>query len=526
MKFFTLAMTLLFASTASAQSFNVQAMTAAKQNQKAVFTPAAELTAPAEAPRRAKRHPIDEQPEGTLKTYEMHTYYYSQNMDEWVHRYGQKTMVVFGADDEVYIQNIINTNLYNTWIVGEISADRKHVVFDNYQPYVEQNDNTYYVSLAYVTEGGDVFPDTEADEFTFDYDEATGTISSSEVNLSLVNEDGGVFTFNEGYSLMPFTGELVQLPEGLTDADVQAYSLKWDNTNPYYFPLMAYVAQQGNDFYFKGFSTKTPEAWVKGTLNAAGDSVIIPNGQYVGLYDNLYFLYCKGAVYDGMDEDGWPIYKNKDYAALKWNADDRSFYGPDGILFVLGSMLRGGYSQSIPSQDLKQSSITYVVPVEDVDGNFINPDSLYYRFFLDGEQLHFANGKGEYYQHFPDEWEVPSRFTDRGKVNNRTDNDNGTQTYHVMSIDKDLRPKTIGLQSIYYMNGTVTYSNICNYDTATGTRTEEVVSGIAETAATPVATTTQCFDLSGRSVNPSHHGLFIQSQQMSDGTRRTIKVVK
>jgi len=71
--------------------------------------------------------------------------------------------------------------------------------------------------------------------------------------------------------------------------------------------------------------------------------------------------------------------------------------------------------------------------------------------------------------------EVPCRFTDRGKVNNRTDNNNGTQTYHVMAIDKDLRPTTISLQSIYRMNGTVTYSDICHYDTATKTTTIETV---------------------------------------------------
>ena len=555
MKFFTFAVALLWASAINAQNLSVSARSDAKPLQPSVFTAPAELVAPQQAPRRAAKHPIDEQPDGTLKTYEMHTFYYSQNMDEWVHRYGQKTMVVFDGDD-VYIQNIINTNLYNTWIRGEISADRKHIVFENYQPYVEQGENTYYLSLSYVGEGDNVFPDTEADDFTFDYDEATGIISNSDVNLSLVNEDGGVFTFNEGYNLVPFTGELVQLPEGLTDADAQPYSLRWANNNPYYFPLMAYVAQQGNDFYFKGLSTKTPEAWVKGTLNAAGDSVIIPNGQYMGLYDDLYFLYCKGAIYSGMDDDGWPIYKNKDYAALKWNADDRSFYGPDGILFVLGSQLVGGYSQSIPSQDMKPfygvaakpkapeirnfdidtqfyqvpSSITYVVPVEDVDGNFINPDSLFYRFFLDGEQLRFANGKGEYYQNFPDEWEVPSRFSDRSKINNRTDNDNGTLTYHSMSIDKDLRPKTIGLQSVYYMNGTRTLSDICVYDTETKAITYEEGDPNPQGVELAKQTSLQpgmVFDLQGRrAAAQPKHGLYIESKRMADGTLKAVKVVR
>lgn len=551
MKFFTLAMSLFVASAANAQTFKVSAPTTGAQSyQQEVFTTPAELIAPAQAPRRAAKHPIDEQPDGELKIYEMATEYYSQNMDEWVHRYGQKTLVVFDGDD-VYIQNIINTNTYGTWIVGEISADRKHVVFENYQPYVEQGDYTYYVCLAAADSNGDVFPDTEADEFEMDYDEATGTLSSTTLNLSLVNTDGGVFTFNEGYELRAFTSELVQLPASISEDDIMPYSLRQESADPYYFPKMVYVAQDGDDFYFKGFSTKTPDAWLKGTLNEQKDSVIIPNGQYVGVYDDLYFLYCKGASYSGLDSEGWPVYKNKDHAALKYNQDDKTFYGPDGILFVLGQQLRGGYSQSIPSQDLKpfygqpakpktpevrvfdidtqynqvQSSIMYVVPVEDVDGNYINPDSLFYRFYLDGEQLHFDNQPGGYYQHFVDEWEVNCQFSDRGKVNNRTDNNNGAWTYHVMSIDKNLRPKTISLQSIYYMGGVVTYSDICHFDTTTQTRTVEEVTGIA-TVNSDQAVSEQYFDLSGRAVSAPRHGLFIKSLRMADGTQKNVKVLK
>ena len=516
----------------------------------------AELTAPAAAPRHAAKHPIDEQPEGTLLTYAMNTYYYSQNMDEWVHRYGQKTMVVIDGND-VYIRNIINTNLYNTWIRGEISADRKKVVFDNYQPYVEQGGYTYYVSLAYVNSSGDVYPDTEAEEFTMDYDDATGSMSNAALNLSLVNTDGGVFTFNEGYELNVFNDELVVLPESIGESDIQPYSLKWDSSDPYYYPRIVYVAQDGNDVYFKGFSTKNPEAWVKGAFNEAKDKVTIPNGQYVGLYDDLYFLYCKGASYSGLDDDGWPIYANKDEIELAYNAENKSFTGADGILFVLGKELKGGYSQSIPSQDLKpfygvpakpktpeirgfdidtqfqtvNSSITYVVPVEDVNGNFISPDALYYIFFLDDEQLHFDNVPGGFYQHFPDEWEVPCQFTDRGKVNNRTDNNNGTQTYHVLGIDKDLRPATIALQSVYYMNGTRTLSDKCVYNTATKTTT--IVEGDPDPAGiegisadSSLAGSKTYYDLTGRQVAAPQKGLFIMSVKQANGQTKNIKVLK
>lgn len=556
MRIFTFIISLLFASAVNAQSFGDLKKVEAQQNSPFTASVPVGLVAPQAAPKHAAKHPVDEQPEGRLVTYAMNTLYYTREMGEEVHRYGQKTMVVINDEEgEIWIQNIINTFLYNTWICGEISADRKKVVFENFQPYLEQNDITYYASLAYQAANGDYYPDTEADEFSFDYDEATGVLSNPTLAITLSAGEGNANTLNIGYEFIPFTDELVQLPEGKTIDTAQPYSLKWASNDPYYLPYVVYVVRDGDDFYFNGFYNKTPDSWLKGTLNAAKDSVIIANGQYMGLYDDLYFIYNKGAVFSEIDSDGWPVYKNKDHAALAWNESDQSLYGPDGILFVLGKELKGGYSHSIPTQEMEpfygvpakpktpeirlfdidtqfgmvQSHMNYVVPVEDVDGKFINPDSLYYRVFLDGEQLHFANGKGEYYQHFPDEWEVPSRFTDRGKVNNRTDNNNGTQTYHTLSIDKDLRPKTIGLQSIYYMNGTRTLSDICIFDTATQTKTyEEGDPNPNSIQLTKLSARQpgQCYDLQGRRISEPQHGLFIRNIRMNDGTVKNIKVLK
>ena len=540
-----------------AQAFQVTTQTRPTTTtvDQAVFTAPMQLSAPQAIPAKAKKHPVDEQPEGTLKTYAMNTLYYTRDMGEPVHRYGQKTMVVVNeAEGEIWIQNFINTFLYNTWICGEISADRKKVVFENFQPYLEQGDNTYYVSLAYQAANGDYYPDTEADEFSFDYDEATGTLSNPTLAITLSAGEGNANTLNIGYEFKPFTDELNVLPENI-DGDIQMYSLRWASNDPYYFPKVVYVARSGDDFYFKGFYNKTPDAWLKGTLNAAKDSVIIENGQYMGLYDDLYFIYNKGAIYTGLDDTGWPIYKNKDHAALAWDAETGNLNGPDGILFVLGKELKGGYSHSIPSQDMKpfigvpakpktpdiryydidtqfnqvNSSMAYVVPVEDVHGNFINPDSLYYRVFVDGEQLHFDNVPGGFYQHFPDEWEVPCQFTDRGKVNNRTDNNNGTMTYHVLGFDKDLRPTTVGLQSVYYMNGTRTLSDLVTYTLATKEKSYtdgDPDPSSVEFVATPLQPTEGCYDLQGRPVSQPQKGIYLKTVRQANGNLRTIKVLK
>lgn len=475
------------------------------------------------APMKAKKRPIEDTPDGELLTYSLHTYYYSAQMDEWIDRDAQKTMVVKDGED-IYIQNIINNFLYNVWIKGTLSPDHKTVTFDNMQPYTEIDDYYYYVSLAYLNKNGDVLADMESDEFTMAYDEATGVLSNPDLEICLCNEDGGVFSYNQGYVLTPFNDELVTLPEGL---EIQPYSLAYESNYAYNYPMMVYVARDGKDFYFRGLSEKTLESWVKGTLGE--DNVIrIPNGQYVGLYDNLYFLYCKGAEYNGLDEQGWPIYKSKDYAELLYVEEDGSMFGKDGILFCLGKEKSGSYSQSIPAQEMHPfygvaakpatpdiryydidtqfgvvpSSMALVVPVADVDGNYINPDSLYFRVFVDGEQWKFDK---DFYPAFKDEWLVNARFSDRGVSKNRTD---FAGSYHILAFPKELRPKTLGLQSLYKMAGVDTWSDVITFDTFTEEKTIGDPAAIKDVHVRN-ANEGKAFNMLGQQVNANAKGIVI-----------------
>lgn len=349
--------------------------------------------------KKAAKHPVTETPDGELKEFSLNTEYYDPNMDEWITRDGIKSYGVIDGST-VWIKDIGTTYKFGTWIKGEISADKKHVVFDNMQPYYEDADgNLYYISHSYTNANQDVIADTESDSFSFDYDEQTGTISNDTLELSIVNGDGGVFSYSVGYAYTPFTDKLVEVPAGLT---FQSYSLRYDNAYKYYVPTLISVAWQGNNFYFKGLSTKTPNSVLKGTLQ--GDSIVINNGQYVGLYDDQYYLYFKGARYTSLDSDGWPIYKSKDHAALtvsKNAAGEYQFDGKDGILFCLGKKANASYSQSYPAQTMRifhgapatpktpdisgweiddtyktTTTMSYIVPIEDVDGNYINPESL------------------------------------------------------------------------------------------------------------------------------------------------------
>jgi len=496
--------------------------------------------------RRARKHPIWDTPEGTACEYALSTVYYNSTMEEFVNRSAMRSIVVKDGDD-IYLQNIVTAYQYDTWIKGTITEDRQSVIFDNPQPYWEDaNGNLFYVSLAYTDLENYIHADTESDEFELDYDDATGIMSSEDLELCIVNEDGGVFSYNYGYTFEPFNDTLVVAPEGLT---YNPYSLRFASNDKYYVPSMVYIARDGNDFYFKGLSSKTPQSLVKGELK--GDSIYIAGGQYVGLYDGLYYLYTKGAVYTGLDEYGYPIYKHKDYCVMHYDEANDSFYGPDGLLICLGKARNASYSQSIPTQTIirffevpatpktpelrtldidmtynVQSSITYVVPVEDVDGNYINPDSLYYRFFVNGEPFVFDP---DWYPAFEDTLLVNSKFSDRGITSKQRTDCSGS--FHVIAFDHDLSLTfdSIALQSIYFMGGEVRYSDYCVYNVREGTY-HTLPSGqtgiVAIANDNRNATAVKYLDLSGRQIAEPAKGICIRQTVYSDGTVQTEAIVR
>ena len=118
----------------------------------------------------------------------------------------------------------------------------------------------------------------------------------------------------------------VVLPEG---AEVKAYPFMGKTVKEGYaleFESNANVAVVGDDIYMQGLNPEVPDAWVKGTKNAAGD-IIFPTGQNFGVDEtkdldgNVFYsrqFFFVGANYEsGMIEDVVMTYNaEKDYYEL------------------------------------------------------------------------------------------------------------------------------------------------------------------------------------------------------------------
>ena len=147
--------------------------------------------------------------------------------------------------------------------------------------------------------------------------------------------------------------------------------------------------------------------------------------------------------------------------------------------------------------------MAYVVPVEDVDGNYINPDWLSYRVFVDGEQWKFEK---YFYKEFVDEWLVNARFSDRGSSMNRTD---FSGSYHVLSFPKELRPTTLGLQSVYKVGDEEMWSDIITYTLATKEKTIEEVTGIKSMQNAESKMQQNVYNIFGQKVGANAKGIVI-----------------
>jgi len=531
----------LLATTASAQSFtlgnqpgtNHQVAITDGELQQALPEVGAQQT----GIKRAKSDPIMKTPDGDLMTYSLYTWMLGTSGGEGYWRDGVKTQVVKN-DNKIYIQNMATAYSYGGWLVGTLNDAGDLIEFANPQPYYQDKDGyTYYVGLCTVDEDGSVWADNDTKQFYMSYDAETGRIWNDSIEICLSNEDGGVFSYNYSYEYTVFNDTLVTPP---ADWHQQPYACYYETNNKWDYPIMVYVASDGKDFYFKGFSEYSPEGWIKGTLQ--GDSVVCDNFQYVGMYKDTYFLYAKGAYLTGLDEYGYGIFKSKDDIKFAYNPDDFSLISPNGILICLGNKKSSSYCSSITSQEMYPFyqkvatpatpeptswtdfedydmgySMGYYIPVEDVDGNYINPDSLYYRIWVDDTIFTFHK---PWFQYIDEGTQVlPSKWDDGNRIS-------GLGTYHNIWIEE--KCNTIGFQSIYIIDGYARYSDIATYHVETGeiTYTASGINDVMSDSANRQVVAVRYYDLTGRLLSQPADGITIRQTIYSDGTSSSVKLMK
>lgn len=455
--------------------------------------------------------------------------------------------LAFDADQKtIYIKNLCSEYVFNTYVKGTIDGDSivvptgQHVFHQDAGDGKEEAD-LYLKAVRINDDSTGVVVDSETANIVF-YVSKNGVLrTKANVGAAYVDPTGYVLAKNISYQFEPFDSlsALVQLP---AKADTLVYDLKYKTeTGEPEVGTKAVVAFAGNDVYVKGLSLNVP-GWIKGSLKDG--LVVFPSHQYLGRYNHAadlesdYAVFFNGAKDTGESGLFGEIYATVDSVAFTYDAATKSFSTTQSVTETIGTVnpyshmvepsltpsSAIGYEPAVPEapsiQNFKRMGFNYwlniMVPSLDVDGKPLNTDSLSYRLIVDDKPFTFS--KSEYNWIESDMTELPYSYLDYQGLGS-----------DIMNMGGDMRRitffanhKTIAIESIYRMNGTVNVSKRYVYDVASNSG---VLTGIGNVQGKPAVDGVEYVDLHGRKVSTPRHGVFVKIEKRQDGTTVTSKCV-
>jgi hypothetical protein len=191
-----------------------------------------------------------------------------------------KNINVAFVGSDVYIQGLAYWQS-DYWVKGTLSGNVITVPSGQYV-----GDGEY---LNGMTSNG-----TWLENYTFTVDTEAGTITCDgyigESESPTVNSLYS-YWITPVFSLTEPDNGTVTPPSGLVTQTwtFAGYFYDGEDDTPTEKPLQ--IGFDGNDVYVQGIGNYMPEAWIKGTLSADGNSITFASGQYYGAYDDTYDLW-------------------------------------------------------------------------------------------------------------------------------------------------------------------------------------------------------------------------------------------
>ncbi|MBQ3731536.1 MAG: hypothetical protein II905_07290, partial [Muribaculaceae bacterium] len=361
------------------------------------------------------------QPEGELKIYQrsggaiynMWGYIFSTYQD------GGAMQMVFADDGKtVYLKDPISQAVANTWVRAELSDDGKTLTMplNQFITYFDEMDYGLITAWVDVTVDEDGYivatPNLDIHEVTFTIgDDGTISLNGSSGDVDAFEGSGIGLIYDDDQSwagyvdwesvYTPFEATPVELPDGIV---MENFSMTYVDSNGNAGGKMVKVGMTGNDVYVQGFSSLVPDGIMKGTLTEDGDMVTFPSDQYLGVGNSLFLNMM------GLDAD-YTILDN-----LVFSFDEDNMKANDILAVVAGMNIQEEYDQPFITYYMDHAATpanpevidfvdegelggfnygSFNVPTVDTEGNFINPNDLYYRIYIDDDEL-FTFGPDEY----------------------------------------------------------------------------------------------------------------------------------
>lgn len=482
------------------------------------LTPQFEAEIQAQIARKAQTTSIITDPKGEVLDYAMTFYYYAGQYVGLYDDYDWKVQLVFGQDGKtVYFPPQLVPGYMQGYAKGTLE-DGIITVESGQYVYNYNNTTKLYLIVFTADASGNM---TLVDNMTYSYKDDLIATKSTQNYLGIYQygtstSDGTLASYSCAHSFALVTGSSA-LPD--EDATVEKYRLtcydRW---------------RDGEMSYVVNVATKDDLIWISGLAPDAQDSYIVGNFDGVTatfescqLIDGneSYYLGVTGANITSSDatngdkysvptdlkftlkRDAEGVFRMDDNTALIENYYTHPNYLYDAIKNVVLTPYDGDMPAvpaaprdvTLKRDEVMGDSFKFILPTEDVDGNYINPEKLYYRLYVDDKLYTFS--KSQYLRLKQDMTDVPYNFYDSYDFSDNYEN--GYKLFYFYETDW----QTADLQSVYVVDGVTNVSTKTRVyaDSEAGIHNLNIID----------EGNGACFDLQGRRILAPQHGLYIQN---------------
>lgn len=317
-------------------------------------------------------------------------------------------------------------------------------------------------------------------------------------------------------------------PEGL---ETKQYVVKSENSYGQISQKIVHIGIKDGEMWIRDLYSYFPDSWVKGKVE--GDKVTLSTNQYLGIYttEQYYYFFQTAEVSQEPSDYGemQNVYTPLPEATLTLKDGAYTVEADCALMMCFG---KNTANPGMPSGSVIENAvftpyvevaatpaapygieigddygwgrnISFKVPCTDTEGNFIDPNKLYYNIYVNGEL--FSLTPEEYPSLKETITDIPYLFNETGVIFTNGGED------HTLTLNMEEKPE-IGIQSVYTGGGE--------------TRKSDLVLGIGSiSAADATVETTEYYTISGLRVAEPVNGLYIRVDNMSDGSVKTSKVI-
>ena len=341
--------------------------------------------------------------EGDIVTYVSGGYYSMPGQGlggiGWEH--GMIKKICYAPDGKtVYMSNILPAYMLDSWVKGSIEDG---IITIPTRQLVQKDYGGYDICLVTAVYDAMRKELTEVDNVQFKVSDDRRTVTQlllhdlMDVYIAASNQDDMVGQVVYGLEMAEINAEGAVPPADAVMSDYKVTHLiySWPSVQ------FASIAFSGEDVYVQGLAYNQIHNWVKGSLRD-GD-IVIPSGQFVGLAGN-YTNYAYGARITAGGYDLVPC----DEIVLEYDSQSNAYRLPEDMAVRIGiseddtefeeyGIVYHPYELKL-EQPGRPSALKYMgdgcfqfLPdANDVNGELLNPDHLFFRIHVNGEAFTFA----------------------------------------------------------------------------------------------------------------------------------------